>query len=156
MKTLAEKIAVMQSAERGETIEVRWLRGGIAFHATDTLEPVFDWANNDYRVAPKKPREWTLLVDSSGTIHGGNKEGEKFVWINSAYTPVKVREVIEEPVVDVKHDERRDGIRREHGAQTAPPTKGGAWDWRVTLRRDTPTGTRQESTDGGATWNDVT
>jgi len=49
-KTLAEKIAVMQAAERGEKIEVRHLDGKLW---TKALQPNFNWEELDYRVAPR-------------------------------------------------------------------------------------------------------
>ena len=52
MKTLTEKIAVMQAAERGEKIET------IAAHTekwefVETRYIAWDWAHRDYRVIPK-------------------------------------------------------------------------------------------------------
>lgn len=56
MKTIAEKVAVMQAAERGEPIECRFLRGVGEIDGPWVLvdNPQFDWSHVDYRVAPKK------------------------------------------------------------------------------------------------------
>lgn len=55
MKTLAEKIAVMQAAARGEPIESRFLRRAAEVGPWVLIDnPQFDWSHVDYRVAPKK------------------------------------------------------------------------------------------------------
>lgn len=60
MKTLAEKIAVMQAAERGEQIErlgpePGWSLGGAnwKWETVDTQWIGWDWCRCDYRVAPR-------------------------------------------------------------------------------------------------------
>lgn len=50
MKTLAEKIAVMQAAERGEQIEAKYK---YASEWILTSNPAWDWGGFDYRVAPR-------------------------------------------------------------------------------------------------------
>lgn len=70
MKTLEEKIAVMQAAQRGEQIEWRWLNT-----ATDAWQPFlgrfgpsWNWMDADYRVAPKKMTIWVCSwSDAPGT-----------------------------------------------------------------------------------------
>lgn len=52
MKTLAEKIAVMQAAARDEPIEAQLRGTNNRWALLDS--PKFDWVNWDYRVAPKK------------------------------------------------------------------------------------------------------
>lgn len=54
MTTLAEKIAVMQAAERGEKIEFKSPAGG--WHPAELCGTLsWNWSDHDYRVAPKKP-----------------------------------------------------------------------------------------------------
>lgn len=71
MKTLEEKIAVMQAAQRGEKIEWRWRN-----NAVDTWEPVnggavltmgWDWAHADYRTAPKEMTIWVCSWQENPT-----------------------------------------------------------------------------------------
>ena len=63
MKTLAEKIAVMQAFERGEKIEAAFIDSG-----SWSDSPTPSWARNvfDYRVASKPPEPkyvpWTLAT----------------------------------------------------------------------------------------------
>lgn len=57
MKTLAEKIAVMQAAERGESIETLCYAGDSMWIPSD--KPTFNWVNFDYRV---KPRALEIVV----------------------------------------------------------------------------------------------
>lgn len=62
MKTLEEKIAVMQAAQRGEQIEWRWLNTAVdAWERVPggaVLTMAWDWADADYRVAPKEMTIW--------------------------------------------------------------------------------------------------
>jgi hypothetical protein len=51
MKTLAEKIAVMQAAERGEMIQI-WDGGDWV----DCPDPTWDWRRCDYRIKPTPKR----------------------------------------------------------------------------------------------------
>lgn len=64
-KTLAEKIAVMQAAERGEEIEVR------ACGSSDWHLPAqyfaWNWRDFDYRVKPKPQKFW-VLFDINGRV----------------------------------------------------------------------------------------
>jgi hypothetical protein len=61
MTTLAEKIAVMQAAERGEKIQVRVVIGREDIDrepwadVDDTEFIGWNWNRSDYRVAPKPP-----------------------------------------------------------------------------------------------------
>lgn len=73
MKTLAEKIAVMQAAERGEKIESSY-DDGLSWNRCPA--PTWNWHVNDYRVAREEPSiDWSavakrfrwLVVDHNGT-----------------------------------------------------------------------------------------
>lgn len=63
-KTLAEKIAVMQAAERGEEIEGRHLRSKSWMYIPT---PAWDWDKYDYRVKPKTQKFW-VLFDTNGRV----------------------------------------------------------------------------------------
>lgn len=72
MKTLAEKIAVMQAAMRDETIEVRSIAGrgcqiGSEWETANRQgnNIIWDWWRFDYRVAPK-PREYWIAFYIDG------------------------------------------------------------------------------------------
>jgi hypothetical protein len=55
MTTLAEKIAVMQAAERGEKIEWRPVASAVW---GPIIHPTWHWGEYDYRVAPRKLKIW--------------------------------------------------------------------------------------------------
>ena len=89
----AGKIAVMQAHERGERIEYfctitgRWL---------PALTPQWSWANTGYRIEPRKPREFTVVVqDAVGPVVALEGWDHRQSDYESGYTLVKVREVIE-------------------------------------------------------------
>lgn len=70
-KTLAEKIAVMQAAERGEEIETKlqddkgiWIK---------VANPLWDWYNNDYRVKPKPQKFWVVFNKEGYIMCSGTK-----------------------------------------------------------------------------------
>lgn len=63
-KTLAEKIAVMQAAERGEEIQSLY-NYGLAWE--DNSDPNWDWCNFDYRVKPKPQKFW-VVFDKKGNL----------------------------------------------------------------------------------------
>lgn len=63
-KTLAEKIAVMQAAERGEEIQTHYIFGK---DWMDDTKPVWDWSNFDYRVKPKPQKFW-VVFDKRGNL----------------------------------------------------------------------------------------
>lgn len=65
MTTTAEKIAVMQAFERGETVDCStngtyWL---------STSQPSWDWARFEYRIAPK-PIDLVKVLEEMGELHG--------------------------------------------------------------------------------------
>lgn len=67
MKSLKEKIEVMQAALDGKEIEVRSVSNqwGTLYipewRNWDGACVDFNWSLYDYRIASKKPREWVLL-----------------------------------------------------------------------------------------------
>ena len=64
-KTLAEKIAVMQAAERGEEIEIR-AYGSSKWHLLAQYF-AWNWRDFDYRVKPKPQKFW-VLFDTNGRV----------------------------------------------------------------------------------------
>ena len=61
-KTTAEKIAVMQAAEFGEPIEMRWKKTPKDWMPTNC--PSWDWNSFEYRVAATKPSvDWSHVSD---------------------------------------------------------------------------------------------
>ena len=63
MKTLAEKIAVMQAFERGEKIECDVGEGW-----KNCPAPIWDWYETDYRIAEKPKKKVKLLAMVNGNI----------------------------------------------------------------------------------------
>lgn len=53
MKTLKEKIKVMQALEDGKTIQAHYLQDGLWFDCE--VEPAWNWGELDYRIASKPP-----------------------------------------------------------------------------------------------------
>lgn len=53
MKTLLEKIAVMQAAADGKVIQTDFQRAGTW---VDNPSPTWDWGVCDYRVKPREPK----------------------------------------------------------------------------------------------------
>lgn len=70
-KTLAEKIAVMQAAERGEEIETKFQDDkGIWIKVAN---PLWDWYNNDYRVKPRPQKFWVVFNKEGYIMCSGTK-----------------------------------------------------------------------------------
>lgn len=65
MKSLAEKIAVMQAAERGEQIESKYKYTSEWFLNSN---PSWDWIGLDYRVAPRT-MEIVVVSWKRGPVH---------------------------------------------------------------------------------------
>lgn len=76
--TLREKIEVMEAFERGEYVEVRTDKT-VAGQWGVTIDPLWDWNNNDYRIKPKKQvvviEKWLLKMQ--GTEQYAIEEGSK-------------------------------------------------------------------------------
>ena len=69
-KTLAEKIAVMQAAERGEEIEGRhlWSKSWM-----NIPTPTWNWDEFDYRVKPKPQKFWVVFNKEGYVMCAGTK-----------------------------------------------------------------------------------
>lgn len=63
--TLAEKIAVMQAAERGEEIEGRYLWNESWMN---TPTPAWNWDEFDYRAKPKLQKFWVVFDKKNNLI----------------------------------------------------------------------------------------
>lgn len=69
-KTLAEKIAVMQAAERGEEIEMCSLYGG-EWHKANP--PAWNWIDFAYRVKPRPQKFWVVFNKEGYIMCSGTK-----------------------------------------------------------------------------------
>ena len=83
MKTIKEKIEVMQAYERGEQIEVNYLYVNKDYWIACGT-PVWDWNNFDYRVKPKKKyvpfetaEEFLTAYRKHGEFIENKESGEK-------------------------------------------------------------------------------
>ena len=65
-KTLSEKIAVMQAAERGEILEYRQL-GSTKWLLLDSNQAGWNWIDFDFRVKPKPQKFW-IVFDKNGNL----------------------------------------------------------------------------------------
>lgn len=70
MKTLAEKIAIMQAYLDGKKIEINRF-GTCTWHDVDE-EPLFNWKDYDYRVKPVIREGWINLYDMSSNVYDKN------------------------------------------------------------------------------------
>jgi hypothetical protein len=117
MKTLDEKIAVMQAAARGETIEC-CTHGSKAWGGCN---PSWNWDAWDYRVAPAKPREFLIVCMPTGQpyyaqeIHGGKSDLFTF----SPLKTIRLREIVDGPA-KVEDCRFRPGEFGEELQQAAP------------------------------------
>lgn len=93
MKTLKEKIEVMQAALDGKEIQILICDGWDDWD-NDTL-PAFNWGANDYRIKPEPMEFWVnvyddgikILISHEANIDNYEKDG--------LVKTIKVREVIE-------------------------------------------------------------
>jgi hypothetical protein len=75
MKTLEEKIKVMQHAADGGEVQVylfgRWY---------DILKPEFNWFTNDYRIKPEDPKKYRVVPPKNvrQTVNWGELEHTHF------------------------------------------------------------------------------
>ena len=69
-KTLAEKIAVMQAAERGEEIEMCSLYGG---EWRKINHPTWNWIDYAYRVNPSPQKFWVVFNKEGYIMCSGTK-----------------------------------------------------------------------------------
>ena len=93
MKTLKEKIEVMQAALDGEEVEYQGL-GRSQWYKKDSYN--FQWGDFDYRIKQKQMEFWVNIFDDEAEVfmsEEGAKEHEK--WINLECKTIKVVEVIE-------------------------------------------------------------
>lgn len=87
---IAEAIIVMQACIDGEEIDVE-TRGvcDVWVHVVDTGGPRWNWEVCNYRIRPKEPREFKIMVMGDGYIHDVTKQERGFLG-----EVIKVREVL--------------------------------------------------------------
>jgi hypothetical protein len=94
MKTIAEKIAVMQAFVLGKAIQSTCT---ITPGWVDCTDPAWNWGSVDYRIKPE-PREWLVWVRyGHKNIHSYNTIDTSIEknWKDQGWTQIKVREVLE-------------------------------------------------------------
>ena len=93
MKTLKEKIEIMQAALDGEEIEVYSTIGN---DWVKTNVPVWNWDNYDYRIKPKPLERWINLYPAVKTTFGyATEKAAKENAMNHGIQ-IKVREVTDD------------------------------------------------------------
>lgn len=75
MKTLNEKIEIMQACQRGEQIEFM----DCSREWKDTPNPIWDWAKTDYRVKPKP--KYVPFETAEEFLEAQRKHGEGLISI---------------------------------------------------------------------------
>lgn len=66
MKTIQEKIAVMQAFADGKKIETKSFERN---YWADTIIPVWNWHCFDYRVKPSEPRTWEEFCEQNNEVN---------------------------------------------------------------------------------------
>ena len=76
MSTTAEKIAVMQAFERGETIQARnvWDDGFSPW--LDVCSPSWNWCDREYRVKPNPREVWVNIYPDNCIPHTSKELAE--------------------------------------------------------------------------------
>lgn len=92
MKTLKEKIKVMQAALDGKEIEYKYPEGG-EWHSTNN--PLFKWVLFDYRIKPEPLEFWVNVYDNDGGVAHKTKEQAIQGHGGDKCKTIKVREVME-------------------------------------------------------------
>lgn len=67
-KTIAEQIAVMQAAERGEEIECKYFWDEPWLF---TPTPTWNWDKFDYRIKPKPQKFWVIFNQQNRVLYAG-------------------------------------------------------------------------------------
>ena len=98
MKTLKEKIEVMQAALDGEKIEVR-NKSGVGEWDIMPMPNFESWHCLDYRIKPK-PLEFWVNIKNKELCKGGGFDTRLCAYSNSCQdcTQIKVREVLDENI----------------------------------------------------------
>ena len=91
MKTLKEKIEVMQAALDGKEVEYDHGNG-----FWESCSPTWDWASWDYRIKPEPMECWVNVYPEGCTyIHDSKEAAENRKETGVEMKTIKVREVIE-------------------------------------------------------------
>ena len=81
MKTIQEKIEIMQAYERGEQIQVK----GSDIEWIDIVSPKWDWINYDYRVKPKP--KYVPFETAEDFLDAQNEHGQVIIqYVNKEKT----------------------------------------------------------------------
>ena len=99
MSMLAEKIAVMRAAMRGDPIQYRHKNGGVWFNTDAPEMVVWDWANFIYRVKPKAPRTLHVGFGEKGGVTQVFFDPGSALFLSSTEKSVQIvrfREVMDE------------------------------------------------------------
>jgi hypothetical protein len=97
MKTLKEKIKVMQAALDGKEIEISvdsYRRGGLIEWRPADNGVYFNWERNDYRIKPEPMEFWVNVYDDGSALHESESNARECRRPMCIKT-IKVREVIE-------------------------------------------------------------
>lgn len=97
MKTLKEKIAVMQAALDGKEIDQsrKAYADGEWIRCYDPKTLNFNWEKYDYRIKPKPLECWVNTYDGNISQGYDTENDARAVKINHVQRTVKMREVIE-------------------------------------------------------------
>ena len=95
MKSLKEKIEVMQAALDGKDIESKWLQeGNIDWFDEDLI--VFNWACFDYRIKQEPMEFWVNVYnDGSRFLHDSKQDAHFYNESGVGKKTIKVREIAE-------------------------------------------------------------
>ena len=81
MKTIQEKIEIMQAYERGDQIQVK----GSSIEWIDIVSPKWDWINYDYRVKPKP--KYAPFSTAEEFLEAQNEHGQVIIqYVNKEKT----------------------------------------------------------------------
>lgn len=93
MKTLKEKIEVMQAALDGKTIQ---FSNGPLWIDCEPEHLIWQWPDYDYRIKPEPLEFWVLMVENSNTPSLVNESKEYLSQFRSGGKTIKVREVLDD------------------------------------------------------------
>ena len=96
MKSLKEKIKVMQAADDGKEIE-RYIGGDIGWYTPNNPKEInYDWTNQDYRIKQQPMEFWVNVYNGvCSTVHLTEKEALAIIPHDEGWETIKVREITE-------------------------------------------------------------
>ena len=96
MKTLKEKIEVMQAALDGKEIEFRLNEGDRWMTCNKPSAPSWDWPYVDYRIKPEPLEGWCNIYGSHAFGFYETKEEAEEAASSNVIKTIKLREVTDE------------------------------------------------------------